>query len=65
VDLLLGANAINRFLHLAVAAITPFCSVGGRRYQPIVEKSQGLFQIGGLKLAQGFSDRLEAADPPP
>src|SRR5436190_12952453 len=62
VDMLVGAHAIHRLLHLAVTTITAFYGVGGRGKQLVIQKRQGLFPVGGLKLAQDFSDRLEAAD---
>src|SRR5271166_2146623 len=60
--MLLGADAIDRLLHLAMTTIAPFHGVGCRRKRLVVEKRQGLFQIGRLKFAQDFTYRLETAD---
>jgi len=61
-DVLGGADAIDRLLHLAVSAVASFDRVGGRRQQGIVQERQGLFQRGREELLERLADRLEAAD---
>lgn len=61
-DMLVGANAVHRLLHFAVTTIAPLHGVRGGRKQLVVEKRQGFLQVGGLKLAQDFTDGLESAN---
>ena len=63
-DVLLRADSVDRLLHLAMATIASLDGIGSRRQQFVIEKRQCLFQIGGLKLAQDFADRLEVAGTP-
>ena len=49
---LLGAHAIDRFLHLTVATVPPFHGVGGRGEQFIIEKRQRLLQVGRAQLVK-------------
>jgi len=41
-----GTYSIDRLLHLAVAAVSAFDSVGGGWQQRIIQERQGLLQIG-------------------
>ena len=61
-DVLLGADAIDRLLHLAVTTVAPFHGVGGGRKQFVVEKRQRLVQVGRAKLVQDLADLLETAN---
>jgi hypothetical protein len=63
-DVLLGADAVDRLLHLAMTTVPSLYGVGSRRKLLVIQKRQCLFQMGGLKLAQDFVDRLEASDTP-
>ncbi len=42
-DMLLGANAIDGLLHLAVAAVAAFNGIGGGGQKGLVEEGQRLF----------------------
>lgn len=46
----LGANAIDALLHLAVAAIATLDGVGGSWQELVIEKRQGLLQVGAEQL---------------
>jgi len=67
VDMRVRPDAINGFLHLAVAAVAPFDRVGGRRQQRVVQERQGFFQVGREqfleRLAQAVHDLLVAKEP--
>ena len=64
VDVLLGADAINGFLHFAVTTVAALHGVGGGWKQFVVEKRQSLVEIGRLELAQNLAHRLEATYAP-
>jgi hypothetical protein len=57
-----GANAVDRFLHLAMAAIAALNRIGGRRQQPVIQKGERLIDIGREERLQGFSDLGKALD---
>src|ERR1041384_52604 len=61
-DVLLGANAVDGFLHFAMATVAALDSIRCRRQQSIIEEGQGFFQVGGKELVQDAPDFLEAAD---
>jgi hypothetical protein len=61
-NVLLGAEPVNRLLHLAVATVATLYGVGGRWQQFIIEKRQGLLQVGRRKLAQNLANLLETAN---
>ncbi len=64
-DVGLGAYAIDRLLHLAMATVSSFHGVGGGWQQGIIQEGQRLFQIGGEEFLQRLADLSEAADAPP
>jgi hypothetical protein len=61
-DVRAGADAVDRLLHLAVAAIAPFDGIGGRRQQGIVQEGQRLFQRGREQLVERLTKGLEATN---
>lgn len=63
IDVVLGTNSIDCFLHLAVSAVASLHSVGSGGEQGVVEKGQGLFQVGRLEFAQDDADGFEPANP--
>ena len=61
-DMRAGADTVDRLLHLAMAAITAFDGVGGRRQQGIIQEGQSLFQGGREQLVERLTKGLEATD---
>jgi hypothetical protein len=57
----LGADAVNGFLHLTVAPVSPFDDVGSRRQQLVIEKGECLLDIGREERLERLADGLEAA----
>ena len=53
----LGSHPVDRLLHLAMTTVASFHRVGGRGQQRIIEKGQGLLEVGREqvpeRLAQG------------
>ena len=60
---LLGPDAVDGLLHLAVSAIPTLHRVGSRGAQGIVQEGEGLLEVGAGELLQGLADLFEAADP--
>jgi hypothetical protein len=53
------------FLHLAMTPVPTLDGIRGRGQQAVIQKRQGLLQIGREQLAQGLAEGLEAADTSP
>ena len=49
-------HAVDRLLHLAMAAIAALDGVGGGRQERVVEESKGLLQGGTEELAEYLGD---------
>jgi hypothetical protein len=64
-DVQAGLDAIDRLLHLSVAAIAAFDGIGGRRQQGIIQEGQRFFQGGREEFLQCLAKALEAMDASP
>lgn len=58
-DILFRAHPIHSLLHFAVATEATLHGIGGRREQLVVEKCQGLVQVGRAEFVQELPDMLE------
>jgi len=56
------SNGVDAALGLAVAAVAAFDGIACGWQQMVVQKRQGLFQIGREQLGQGATDLMEAGD---
>jgi hypothetical protein len=50
-DVVLRSDAIDALLHLAMTPVPTFDGIRGRRQQAVIQKRQGLLQIGREQLA--------------
>ena len=50
-DVVLGTNAIDGFLHLAVTAIAAFYGIGRGRQQAVIQKGQRFLQVRRLEFS--------------
>ena len=56
------ADAIDRLLHFAIAAVAPLHRVGGGTEQAVIKEGQRLFQIDGEHAIQDLPHLREALD---
>lgn len=61
-DVLQGADSINRFLHFPKTPISPFNRIGGRRQHLFVQEHQCLFHVGRKQLIQSRIDLAKSLD---
>jgi hypothetical protein len=50
-EVLLGADAIDTLLHLAMTTVPTFYRIRGCGQQAVIQKRQGLLQVGAEQLA--------------
>ena len=65
INMRMRPNAVDTFLHLAMAAVAALDGIGGGRQQPVIEKGQRLVDIGRKERLQGLADLGKALDPLP
>ena len=63
-DTLMRSYSIHALLHFIVPTIGAFDCVGRGRQQRIIQKGQGLLQVGREYLLEGLANLLETADVP-
>jgi len=63
-DVRLATDAIDGFLHLAVAPVAAFHGIGCGRQWSITQKGQCLLEVGREELSQRGADCLESANAP-
>ncbi len=64
-EVVLRSDAIDALLHLAMTTVPALYRIRGCGQQAVIQKRQGLLQVGREQLAQGLAEGLEAADPSP
>ena len=62
-DLVVCANSVYGFLRLAVATVGALDGIRGGRQEPVVQKRQSFFQVGGLELLEDVADLAETPHP--
>ena len=63
VDVALGPNAVDVFLHFAVAAVAAFHGIGCGWQQFVVKERERLLQVGREQFLQCLANLLEATNP--
>lgn len=56
-EVLLGSDAVDALLHLAMTTVPTFYRIRGRGQQAVIQKRQGLLQVGGEQLAYGLPEK--------